>query len=127
MSRNPYETEARERWGDTDAYRESQVRTSQYSEADWQRIQAASQANIARFTAALNAGLTPESSDAMSAAEEHRLQICEFYYACDHAMHTNLADMYVADQRFTDFYDKHAPGLAAYVSAAIHANAIARA
>ncbi|MGI8652711.1 MAG: TipAS antibiotic-recognition domain-containing protein [Geodermatophilaceae bacterium] len=38
-------------------------------------------------------------------------------------MHRNLGDMYVADERFTATYEKVAPGLAAYVRDAIHANA----
>ena len=37
--------------------------------------------------------------------------------------HRGLADMYVADPRFTKTYEDIAPGLAAYVRDAIHANA----
>ena len=37
--------------------------------------------------------------------------------------HRNLADMYLADPRFTTTYDEIRPGLAQYVRDAIHANA----
>jgi hypothetical protein len=37
-------------------------------------------------------------------------------------MQAGLADMYVADQRFTEHYEKYASGLAEFVKAAIHAN-----
>ena len=116
--------EAEARWGNTDAYKESAAKTAGYSKEDWQRVQAQTQANIDAFVTAMNAGLSAESVEAMAAAETHRQQICEFYYACDYSMHTNLADMYVADERFTAFYDKHAAGLAKYVRDAIYANAI---
>ena len=42
-------------------------------------------------------------------------------------MQTGLADMYLADERFTAYYENIAPGLAAYLHEAIHANAISRA
>ena len=35
-----YEIEVKERWGDTDAYRESARRTSRYTKDDWKRIKA---------------------------------------------------------------------------------------
>jgi len=38
-------------------------------------------------------------------------------------MHRGLADMYLADPRFTKTYDDREPGLAQYVHDAIHANA----
>jgi hypothetical protein len=37
-------------------------------------------------------------------------------------MHATLAEMYVQDARFAAFYDRVAPGLSAFVSAAIKAN-----
>ena len=59
----------------------------------------------------------------MDAAEQHRLHIHDRFYDLDHAFHRGLADMYVADPRFTKTYEDLAPGLAAYVRDAIHANA----
>lgn len=38
-------------------------------------------------------------------------------------MHRNLADMYVADERFKAHYERISPGLARYVDDAAHANA----
>ena len=59
----------------------------------------------------------------MDAAEQHRLHIHDRFYDLDHTFHRGLADMYVADPRFTKTYEDIAPGLAAYVRDAIHANA----
>ena len=59
----------------------------------------------------------------MDLAEEHRAQITRWFYDCSYQIHRGLADMYVADPRFTEHYERQAPGLAGYVRAAIHANA----
>jgi len=58
----------------------------------------------------------------MDAAEAHRLQI-ENFYPCSRSMHVGLAQMYTADPRFMEHYDSRAEGLAAFVQAAIEANA----
>ncbi len=51
--------EAEQRWGDTDAYRESHRRTSSYDKSDWLRIQGESRQIEQRLAAALAAGLSP--------------------------------------------------------------------
>jgi DNA-binding transcriptional MerR regulator len=118
-----YEDEVRERWGDTEAYQESARRTRSYGKADWEAIKAEGGANLAAFAALLAAGAAPDAAEAMDAAEEARLHIDRWFYPCSHAMHALLAEGYVADPRFTAFYEKIAPGLAAFVAAAIKANA----
>ena len=115
--------EAEERWGDTDAYRQSQERTRRYTKDDWRRIAAEGEEVTARFVALMRAGAAPDSAEAMDAAEVHRAQIDRWFYAVAHPMHRGLADMYLADPRFTATYDDREPGLAQYVHDAIHANA----
>ncbi len=115
--------EVEERWGDTDAYRESQRRTSGYTKADWLRVKEEGAAVERRFRDAMGSGLPPTSPQAMDAAEAHRQHISDSFYECNYAMHRGLADMYLADPRFTAHYDDQAPGLAQYVHDAVHANA----
>jgi hypothetical protein len=62
------------------------------------------------------------ADQATALAEEHREMIGQFY-DCSYAMHRGLADMYLADERFTRTYEDLAPGLAQWVHDAIHANA----
>ena len=118
-----YEQEAEERWGETDAWKQSQSRTKRYTKADWAEVKAEMDAVNAAFVAALTAGEPATSEAAMDAAEQHRLHIHERFYELSHDFHRGLADMYVADPRFTKTYEDLAPGLAAYVHDAIHANA----
>ena len=69
------------------------------------------------------AGKAPDSAEAMDLAEEARRHIDRWFYPCSPAMHIRLGEMYVADPRFAATYDRHHPGLAAFVAAAIKANA----
>lgn len=123
MTQGPWADEARDRWGDTDAYRESARRAQQYKAADWSKIKAEIEAVEAAMAALLTAGEAPHGSKAMDLAEEARLHIHRWFYPCSPAMHVGLADMYTADPRFAAHYDDRAPGLAAFMAGAIRANA----
>jgi DNA-binding transcriptional MerR regulator len=118
-----YAEEVEERWGDTDAYRESQRRTSSYTKEDWLRVKAEQEASGRALAEAMQGGHAPDSDVAMDAAEEARLVIDRNFYPCSHEMHVNLGEMYLADPRFTQTYEDMAPGLAQYVHDAIQANA----
>ena len=60
---------------------------------------------------------------AMDLAEEHRCHIDRWFYPCSHKMHRGLAEMYTADPRFMEYFEKRAEGLAVFVQDAILANA----
>jgi MerR family transcriptional regulator, thiopeptide resistance regulator len=120
-----YAAEVEERWGKTDAYRESARRTASYTKADWERIKARGQAAIEQVVSAMQAGKPADSPEAMAGAEAHRKQIDDAFYACSYEMHVGLAEMYIADPRFTATYEKIGPGLARYLHDAIKANAAA--
>ncbi|MFF0367336.1 MerR family transcriptional regulator [Micromonospora sp. NPDC005087] len=122
-----HEAEAEQRWGDTDAYRESNRRASRYTKDDWLRIKAENEDWGRRIVAVLASGAPADGPEAMELAEEHRQIIGRWFYECSYEVHTGLADMYLADERFTRHYEDIAPGLAAYLNEAIHANAISRA
>lgn len=118
-----YAQEAEERWGGTDAWQESQRRAKSYSKEQWQQIKDEGDQVNARFVALMDAGVPADSVQAMDAAEAARQQICRWFYDCPRQMHANIAEMYVADPRFTKTYEDVAPGLARYVRDAVVANA----
>ena len=118
-----YQAEAQERWGESDAWKQSKRRTDRYTKADFEQIKAEGDAVNAAFVAALRSGAPATSVEAMDAAEEHRAQIERWFYDLDHDFHRGLADMYLADPRFTKTYEDQQEGLAQYVHDAIHANA----
>ncbi|MFF5171567.1 MerR family transcriptional regulator [Micromonospora sp. NPDC000089] len=119
--------EAQQRWGETDAYRESSRRVARYTKEDWLRHRAENEDWQRRFVLAMDSGAPADSAEAMALAEEHRQFICRWFYDLPYEMHTGLADMYLADERFTATYEAIHPGMAAYLAEAIHANAISRA
>jgi hypothetical protein len=121
---NPFEEEAKERWGDTESYKISSARTSKYTEADWRVQRAEQQTAVDLFIEAMNAGLPADSVEAAKAAEAHRMQIDKCFYPCTHEMQSGLAQMYIADERFAKSYNDQAEGLAQYVHDAIIANAL---
>jgi DNA-binding transcriptional MerR regulator len=121
--KDEYQAEAQERWGETDAWQQSAARTKRYTKADWEAVKAEMEAVTLAFVVAKRRGEPATSEAAMDAAEQHRRHIAERFYDLDHEFQRGLADMYVADPRFTKTYDDVEPGLAQYVRDAIHANA----
>lgn len=118
-----YEEEAKERWGEMDAYRESAKRTSGYTKDDWQRIKMEGEGHLKTMVTLLDQGVPPNDPRAMDVAEEARLALDRNFYPCSHEMHVGLGEMYVADPRFASYYDQHRPGLAQWFCDAIKANA----
>jgi DNA-binding transcriptional MerR regulator len=114
--------EAGERWGETEAWRESQRRAGTYTKDDWIEIKAQANANLDAFADAMAAGEPPSSARAMELAEEHRRHISRWFYECSRQMHLGLAALYISDERFTRHYEERAPGLARYVHDAMQAN-----
>src|SRR5690606_23405695 len=118
-----YAEEAEERWGDTDAYRESQKRAKQYTKEDWSRIQEESEAIMDTLARLSTEGRTPQDEAVLAAAEQHRQHIGRWFYPCSPGMHAGLADMFVADPRFGEHFEKRAAGLTEFVAAAFRENA----
>ncbi|MFF1731728.1 MerR family transcriptional regulator [Streptomyces sp. NPDC058247] len=119
-----YADEARERWGGTDSYAESQRRAASYTKEDWKRMQAEVADWGERYDALMAAGEPANGERAMDMAEEHRQHISKWFYACDFETHCGLGEMYVADERFKEFYESMRPGLAEHLRDAILANAV---
>ena len=117
-----WEDEAEQRWGSTDAWKQSQRVTSQFGKDDWKRLKAEGDAFNDDLVALYSSGAAADSDEAAALAERHRAMVGQFY-DCSYAMHRGLADMYLADERFTANYEKLAPGMAQWVHDAIHANA----
>jgi MerR family transcriptional regulator, thiopeptide resistance regulator len=117
-----HQKEAKERWGDTDAYKESARRTARYTKDDWLAIQAEGAEVNAAFITLMEAGTPADSDEAMQVAERHRAYLSKWFYEVTPEIHAGLGVMYVADPRFTENIDRAAPGLARYMSEAIAAN-----
>lgn len=118
-----YAQEAEQRWGQSPAWKESKRRTGGYGKDDWAAIESEAQAIVGDFLAAMQRGDAVEGDTAIAIAERHRLHIDRWFYPCSHAMHVGVAAMYTSDPRFQGYYDRYGDGLAAYIEAAVRANA----
>jgi DNA-binding transcriptional MerR regulator len=118
-----YEDEARERWGNTEAYRESARRAQRYGDAEWADIRREAEEIVHELASLLRAGEPADGERPRGLAERHRRHISRWFYPCSPEMHRGLGEMYVADERFARNYEREAGGLAAYFRDAIVANA----
>lgn len=109
-----YAVEAEQRWGDTDAWKQSQRRVSQLTKQDWIDLKAEGDRLLADLAAAKRAGVRPGSPEGDTLAARHRASI-ERFYECGGEMHRGLVQMYLADARFRAYYDDVEPGLAQFV------------
>lgn len=99
-----YKKEARERWGNHEAYQEyvhKQLRkTKQESEKDGERL-----------TGALNAiaclrHLQPENDEVQQKVKELQQTFTALFYNCTNEILLSLGEMYVTDERFTRNIDR---------------------
>lgn len=117
---NPYADEAKARWGHTDAYKQSQERVAKMTKEQFAAI-GAEGGDITTKLAALKAqGNAPSDPAVQEQIERHWRWIGHFYEPSVET-YRGLGDMYVGDPRFAANYDKHAPGLAAFIRDAMHA------
>jgi DNA-binding transcriptional MerR regulator len=107
--------EARERWGGTEAYRQSRERAAKFTKQDWQRMREESESYMKELVALQEAGAAPESPEVQAQIARHHAGI-ERFYDCGPEIYAGLADMYVADPRFTAVYEKAGTGMADYLS-----------
>ncbi|MFC4427617.1 MerR family transcriptional regulator [Deinococcus navajonensis] len=116
-----YEDEARERWGETEAYRQSTERTRRYGPAEWAQLKTEGEALTTRYLALMDAGVPPGSPEAHAVAAEHRAYFSRWFYDASAEMMRGLAQMWIQDERFTRNIDKARTGLAAYQSSVVAA------
>ena len=119
-----YALEAEERWGDTEEWRQSRQRAAQLTKQDWIEIKAEGDALVQDVAAAKRAGVAPGSPEADALAARHRASI-ERFYECGGELHRCLVEMYLADARFTAYYDDVEPGLAQFVHDVVIASIMA--
>lgn len=117
-----YQDEARERWGDTDAWKQSAARTREWGPEQWQETKDELETVESALADALARGVAPESEEANALAERHRATIGR-HYDCTRSMQVVLARMYTEDPRFAAHYDERAEGLAVWLRAVIEENA----
>jgi DNA-binding transcriptional MerR regulator len=125
-----YATEAQLKWAGSEGQRESMARAAAHSKEDWRLLMRQAAAWRAELLAAFDEGEPADGERAMDLAEEHRLHISRWFTSCPPDMHRRIAEDFTADPRAFALVvppSQQRPGLAAYLSQAVHANAARRA
>ena len=116
--RKQYARETEERWGETDAYQESQRRTAKYGKEQWQAISDQSAA-VYKSLAALQDRPVSDAEVQKHIERWHQL-INDYFYPCSLDVFRSLGQMYTADERFTKNIDAYGQGLAAFMTKAMN-------
>ena len=114
-----YKAEAKEKWGNTDAYKEHSEKTKNYSAEKWNGLAEGMNGILAEFAVCMKNNKTPDSAEAQELVKSLQNHITENYYLCTNDILAGLGQMYVADERFKNNIDKHAEGTAQFISDAI--------
>ncbi len=116
-----HKADAKEKWGNTDAYKEHVQRAKNYSKQKWNNLAEGMDRIMAEFEVCMRKDETPDSDRAQGLVKILQNHITENYYLCTNEILTGLGQMYVADERFKNNIDKHADGTAAFICEAIEA------
>lgn len=111
-----YQQEVKQRWGNTDAYKQSMERVGKMTKAQMDKLKADGIAHTQAIAGAMDQGV--ESPEVQALIKKSHEGI-NFFYDCSLEMFRNLGEMYVTDPRFTAYYEKFRPGLAQFMKEAI--------
>ena len=114
-----YETEVRSRWGDTDAYREHEQKTKNYTNEKWTEASDGLMAIFSEFAACKDSGANAASAEVQALVAKLQAHITANYYTCTDEILAELGKMYVADERFKKNIDKYGEGTAEFAAEAI--------
>ena len=116
---NDYKIESRSRWGATDAYREHEQKTKNYTKEKWAEANDGLMAIFSEFAVCKNSGASANSAEAQTLVAKLQAHITANYYTCTDEILAGLGKMYGADERFKKNIDKYGEGTAEFVAEAI--------
>ena len=116
---NDYKTEACFRWGATDAYREHEQKTKNYTKEKWAEANDGLMAIFAEFAECKASGVSADFDEAQVLVEKLKTHITANYYTCTDEILEGLGKMYVADERFKKNIDKYGEGTADFAAEGI--------
>ena len=119
ITENDYSKESLDRWGDTDAYREYEQKTKNYTKEKWAEANDGMMAIFAEFAACKDSGASADSTEAQALVAKLQAHITANYYTCTDEILAGLGKMYVADERFKKNIDKYGEGTAEFAAEGI--------
>jgi len=114
-----YKQEVKEKWGQTDAFKEHAEKTKDYGKEKWNNLSEEMNSIFSQFSECIKNGDKADSEKTKNLVKDLQNHITENYYHCTNEILFGLGQMYVADERFKNNIDKHGTGTAEFVSKAI--------
>ena len=111
--------EVHQRWDDTDAYREYEQKTKNYTKEKWAEANDGMMAIFAELAACKASGASADSAEAQALVAKLQAHITENYYICTNEILSGLGKMYIADERFKKNIGKYGDGTAEFAADAI--------
>jgi DNA-binding transcriptional MerR regulator len=111
-----YQQEAKQRWGNTEAYQKSVANAAKLTKVEYQNLKEQGKAFTQKLADTMDKGATsPEFQELIN---QHYQSIGQFF-ECSLEMYRQISEGYITDARFAKYYDDFKPGLAKAVHAAI--------
>jgi MerR family transcriptional regulator, thiopeptide resistance regulator len=114
-----YKEEAKKRWGNTDAYKQSEERTKHWTKADYDKVAKQGAQWTQKLSEIRDKGFSIDSPEIQEMVGQHYNGLRTFYEP-NYEMYRGLGNMYVDDPRFTAYYEKFGKGLAVFMRDAMH-------
>jgi len=111
-----YKEEARKRWGNTKAFKQSEERTKHWTKEDYKKIAEEGNTLTAELAKLMDLGAADDTVQKMIAKHYQGIGV---FYDCSYEMYRGLGQLYVDDKRFSAYYDKFRPGMARFMRDAI--------
>lgn len=112
-----YQQEARERWGDTSAWQQSQQKAKGRTKEDWKQVKEEADAIFQEMARLV--GTDPNGAPAQRLVARWQSYITRNHYDCTREILAGLGRMYREDERFAQNLNRYADGLAAFFAQAI--------
>ena len=119
MKNKKYKTETDFHWGNTDAYREHEKKTKNYTKEKWAEVNNGLMAIFSEFAACKQSGAEVDSNEVQELVAKLQTHITANYYTCTNEILGGLGQMYVDDERFKKNIDKYGEGTAEFAADAI--------
>ncbi len=114
-----YETETRDRYGNTAVYKEHEQKTKNYTKEKWAEANDGLMAIFAEFAVCKDSVASADSAETQALVAKLQAHITANYYTCTKEILAGLGEMYVVDERFKNNIDKYGEGTASFASEAI--------
>ena len=112
--KNPYTKEAKQKWGHTKAFKQSEERVKKLGKAGMKKVMEESEKLTQEIATCLKNWDDPKAEKVQKLITKHYESLKAFYEP-NLKMYEGLANMYIEDERFKTNYEKVAPGLAQYM------------